>query len=171
MFSVKDNTQRYKSLTGSAIFPLGAIFAYGKRYALAFLAKGEICQKREGIYIISHWSEATIYRTSKASISRLHSKHIAKQKKEITFRLRTDLLSLSACNMGLGLAHLYLTSQMRCLHFCQSVNSPLRIWRNKTVGVAPSLALWERWRQSRRRGFWGRGGACSSPQSASIAFD
>ena len=26
---------------------------------------------REGIYIISHWSEATIYRTSKASISRL----------------------------------------------------------------------------------------------------
>ena len=26
---------------------------------------------KRGIYIISHWSEATIYRTSKASISRL----------------------------------------------------------------------------------------------------
>ena len=37
------------------------------------------------------------------------------------------MLSLSACNMGLGLAHLRLTSQMRCLHFCQSVNVPLRI--------------------------------------------
>ena len=31
------------------------------------------------------------------------------------------LFSLSACNMGLGLAHLRLTSQMRCSHFAQSV--------------------------------------------------
>jgi len=38
----------------------------------------------------------------------------------------TDLFSLSACYMGLGLAHSRLTSQMRCLHFCQNVNSPLR---------------------------------------------
>ncbi|MBE6691278.1 MAG: hypothetical protein E7590_08395 [Ruminococcaceae bacterium] len=34
MFSVKENTQRYKSLVGFAIFPLGTIFAFGKRYAL-----------------------------------------------------------------------------------------------------------------------------------------
>ena len=31
------------------------------------------------------------------------------------------LFSLSACNMGLGLAHLRLTSPMRCSHFSQSV--------------------------------------------------
>ena len=31
------------------------------------------------------------------------------------------LFSLSACNMSLGLAHLRLTSQMRCSHFAQSV--------------------------------------------------
>ena len=28
--------------------------------------------------------------------------------------------------MGMGLAHLHLTGQMRRLHFCQSINSPLR---------------------------------------------
>ena len=31
------------------------------------------------------------------------------------------LFSLSACNMGWGLAHLRLTSQMRCSHFAGSV--------------------------------------------------
>ena len=88
MLSLAENTQRYKSLAGFAIFPYGSDISL--RLAICPLG-------REGIYIISHWSEATIYRTSKASISRLHSKHIAKQKKEITFRLRTDLLSLSVC--------------------------------------------------------------------------
>ena len=34
VFSLTENTQRYKSPRGSAIFPLGAIFACGKRYAL-----------------------------------------------------------------------------------------------------------------------------------------
>ena len=33
-FSAKNITQRYKSPRGSAIFPLGAIFACGKRYSL-----------------------------------------------------------------------------------------------------------------------------------------
>ena len=41
---------------------------------------------------------------------------IKQTEKEITFRQLTDLLSLSACNMGLGLAHLRLTT-----HFTQSV--------------------------------------------------
>ena len=45
----------------------------------------------------------------------------------------TDLFSLSACNIGLGLAHLRLTSQMRCLHFYESVNSPLRTSPNTAV--------------------------------------
>ena len=31
------------------------------------------------------------------------------------------MFSLSACNMGLGLAHLRLTGQMRCPHFAGSV--------------------------------------------------
>ena len=59
----------------------------------------------------------------------LHQQRISlyTDKKERAFRLRTDLFSLSACDMGLGLAHLRLTTQMRCLHFYQSVNSPLRI--------------------------------------------
>ena len=34
VLSLTENTQRYKSLAGFAIFPSGAIFAYGKRYAL-----------------------------------------------------------------------------------------------------------------------------------------
>ena len=33
VFSLTENTQRYKSLAGFAIFPSGAIFAFGKRYA------------------------------------------------------------------------------------------------------------------------------------------
>ena len=46
--------------------------------------------------------------------------------KEITFRLRTDLLSLSVVIKGWLSPYLRLTSQMRCLHFAQSINSPLR---------------------------------------------
>ena len=34
VFSLTENTQRYKSLAGFAIFPSGAIFAFGKRDAL-----------------------------------------------------------------------------------------------------------------------------------------
>ena len=34
---------------------------------------------------------------------------------------------LFVCIKGLGLALLHLSRQMRCLRFCQSVNSPLRI--------------------------------------------
>ena len=34
MLSLPENTQRYKSLAGFAIFPSGAIFAFGKRNAL-----------------------------------------------------------------------------------------------------------------------------------------
>ena len=49
------------------------------------------------------------------------------RKRENVSATTTDLFSLSACNMGLGLALLRLTSQMRCLHFYQSTNSPLRI--------------------------------------------
>ena len=38
------------------------------------------------------------------------------EKKEIS----PFTLALSACNKGLGIAHLRLTSQMRCSHFAQS---------------------------------------------------
>ena len=43
--------------------------------------------------------------------------------------------------MGLGLAHLRMTSQMRCLHFYQSVNSPLRIPRYPTAGIFVAVTL------------------------------
>ena len=43
------------------------------------------------------------------------------QKKREHFRYKTNLFSLSACNMGLSLVHLRLTSQMRCSHFAESV--------------------------------------------------
>ena len=60
---------------------------------------------KRGIYIISHWSEATIYRTSKASISRLLANISPNNKRENTSAVKTDLFSLSACNRGLGLVH------------------------------------------------------------------
>ena len=95
MLSLTENTQRYKSLTGFAIFPCGSDI----RLRLAICPLG-----REEIYIISHWSEATIYRTSKASISRLHSKHIAKQKRDNISA--TNRFVISFCRYkGLGLAH------------------------------------------------------------------
>ncbi len=117
VLSLTENTQRYKSLAGFAIFPCGSDI----RLRLAICPAG-----REGIYIISHWSEATIYRTSKVSISRLLANISPNKERENVSAVKTDLFSLSACYMGLGLAHLRLTSQMRCLHFCQIVNSPLR---------------------------------------------
>ena len=45
--ALKDTTQRYKSLTGFAIYAI-ACYISSMRYAFAFLATGEICQKREG---------------------------------------------------------------------------------------------------------------------------
>ena len=44
--------------------------------------------------------------------------------------------------MGLGLAFLRLTSQMRCLHFCQSVNSPLRTSRFGLSGFCEVATQW-----------------------------
>ena len=87
VFSVKDNTRRDKSLSGFSIW--FAYLAKGEIYKLDIRLRLAICLAgREGIYIISHWSEATIYRTSKASISRSsfvnifhESEYIAKQKK------------------------------------------------------------------------------------------
>ena len=100
MLSLTENTQRYKSLAGFAIFPCGSDI----RLHLAICPAG-----REGIYIISHWSEATIYRTSKASISRLLANISPNRKKE---RERFDYENrfvLSFCRYtGLGLAHLHL---------------------------------------------------------------
>ena len=95
MFSVKDNTQRYKSLAGFAIFPYGSDISL--RLAICPLG-------RDWIYIISHWSEATIYRTSKASISRLLA-NISPNRKREAISVETDLFSLSVCNRSLGLAH------------------------------------------------------------------
>ena len=76
--------QRYKSLAGFAIFPKGAIFACGKRYALRSVRDlYPIASARSGD--ISHLSEAKIYRVApcatyrilhKQNISRLRSKHI-----------------------------------------------------------------------------------------------
>ena len=122
MLSLTENTQRYKSLAGFAIFPCGSDI----RLRLAICPAG-----REGIYIISHWSEATIYRTSKASISRLLANISPNRKREnisgfqicslflFVIRVWAELLCSSRPSMRL-------TSQMRCLHFCQSNNSPLR---------------------------------------------
>ena len=87
VLSLTENTQRYKSLAGFAIFPCGSDI----RLRLVICPAG-----REGIYIISHWSEATIYRTSKASISRLLANISPSRKKRGHFGYKTDLLSLSA---------------------------------------------------------------------------
>ena len=97
VLSLTENTQRYKSLTGFAIFPCGSDI----RLRLAICPAG-----REGIYIISHWSEATIYRTSKASISRLLA-NISPNKKRADIQ---DFIVLRVCSFcrykGLGLAHI-----------------------------------------------------------------
>ena len=62
------------------------------------------------------------FHLNKVKISSLLCYDFIKQTEtERTIRLLTDLFSLSACYMGLGLAHLRLTSQMRCSHFAQSV--------------------------------------------------
>ena len=45
--ALKDTTQRYKSLAGFAIYAIVCDIS-SMRYAFAFLAIGEICQKREG---------------------------------------------------------------------------------------------------------------------------
>ena len=54
---------------------------------------------------------------------------IKQTEKEITFRLLTDLLSLSVVIRVWALPIQRLTGQMRCLHFCQVANSPLRTSR------------------------------------------
>ena len=120
VLSLTENTQRYKSLAGFAIFPCGSDI----RLRLAICPAG-----REGIYIISHWSEATIYRTSKASISRLLANISSNRKREDVSAMKTDLFSLCRRYRGLGLAHLHLTSQMRCSHLAEFSNSPLRTSR------------------------------------------
>ena len=69
-----------------------------------------------------HWSrKASISLSSCDNITLCASKEyhfIPTEKRELS--AMNSLFSLSACNMGLGLAHLRLTSQMRCSHFSQS---------------------------------------------------
>ena len=63
---------------------------------------------------ISSSSKARTYRVGKAHIS---------TERKTRARIRGEnpsILALSACYMGLGLAHLRLTNQMRCLHLVQA---------------------------------------------------
>ena len=102
MLSVKDNTQRYKSLTGFAIFPSGAIFAHGKRYALRGV---------RDLYHIAHDEVRYIATRRAGACSR--RKVISRLRKQ-TYRLtekREDISVIPSCslflfvNMGLSLAH------------------------------------------------------------------
>ena len=65
----------------------------------------------QGLYLGFHLNDVKIS-------SLLCNDSIKPTEKERTFRLLTDLFSLSACHMGLGLARLLLTGQKRCLRFC-----------------------------------------------------
>ena len=85
--------------------------------------------KAQGIYLISNWRVATIYRVRAKREHIEWAKLTYRQKKKESKSTRRSSLyscSLSAYNMGIGLAHLHLTGQMRRLHFCQSINSLLR---------------------------------------------
>ena len=65
--------------------------------------------------------------SSKARTYRVGEAHISTERKTRA-RIRGEnpsILALSVCNKGLGLAHLRLNRQMRCLHFTQTTNSPL----------------------------------------------
>ena len=78
--------------------------------------------KARGIYLISNWSEATIYRVRAKREHIESTKLIYRQKKNKSKnrRIFPFTLALSASNMGLGevalqlLPFLYLTGQMRC---------------------------------------------------------
>ena len=83
------------------------------RYAFAFLAKGEICQKRGGIYLISIRGFAE-YISQNANISNSsfvnifhESEYIDRRKNKSKNRRKLILLLLlfSACYKVLGLAH------------------------------------------------------------------
>jgi len=70
VLSLTENTQRYKSLAGFAIFPCGSDI----RLRLAICSLG-----REGICIISHWSEAEychIRVQNRSSFASLHEKAV-----------------------------------------------------------------------------------------------
>ncbi len=96
MLSLTENTQRYKSLAGFAIFPSGAIFAYSKRYALRGV-RGFIS------YHTEH-SEAYRNRVKRGYIA-FAQRIYRKAEKERTFRLLNRFV-LSFCRYkGLGLAH------------------------------------------------------------------
>ena len=55
-----------------------------------------------------------------------HNSKLKPTEKEQTYKIYSCVFALSVCNMGLGLAHLRLTSQMRCSHLTAFSNSPLR---------------------------------------------
>ena len=105
------------------------------RYAFAFLAKGEICQKARGFisyridaerqYIELARSESI---SSSSFVNIFHeSEYIDRRKTRARIEgFSPFTLALSVCNMGMGLAHLRLTDQMRCSHFAVLSNSPIR---------------------------------------------
>ena len=88
------------------------------RYAFALLAKGEICQKREGF--ISHRIGAKrqyIEFEQSENRSSGRSSHIDRKKNKSKNKRRKSFYSCSFCYYkGLGLAYLHLTGQMRCSH-------------------------------------------------------
>ena len=95
------------------------------RYAFAFLAKGEICQKRKGFisyrigaerqYIELERSESI---SSSSFVNIFHeSEYIDRIKKRARIEGFISFYSCSFClYKGLGLAHLRLTGQTRCSH-------------------------------------------------------
>ena len=105
VLSLTENTHRDKSLAGFSIY------ACGVRYVLAH----SICLLRKrGIYLISNWCVATIYRVraKREHIEFIFREHISRkwiyrQKKK---RARTEvfsplILALFCLYKGLGLAH------------------------------------------------------------------
>ena len=97
--------------------------------------------KAKGIYLISNWCEATIYRVRAKrehiefifreiySLSRTYfTKVNISTERKTRARIRGEnpsILALSFCKGAWVSPYMHLTRQMRCLHFCQSVNSPL----------------------------------------------
>ena len=68
------------------------------------------------------------FRTNRISLFAMQriSLYTNKKRENISAHKKPICSLFYVCNKGFGLAHLRLTSQMRCLHFCQSKNSPLR---------------------------------------------
>ena len=87
----------------------------------------------QGFALQYHFLSGKYYSSRQRRISLL----ILTEKERTFGSYETDLFSLSACNMGLGLAHLRLTSQMRCSHLAVLIKfSAKNITRLERIFVA-----------------------------------